>query len=151
MLRYFIIILVILPLRVVKAQDQALPDPQPYFMAFIVSDIDSSIAWYQEVFGLEQLNYVSNEERGFKQANLSRGNMLIELIELDRADTLDSTKLFEGIFKVGIIVDELDRWVDHFKEEQVRLFGDVMTDPITNRRMLILFDPDGNRIQVFEK
>lgn len=151
MSRSFLLILFLLSGLNVKAQEQSLPDPQPYFMAFIVSDIDSSIAWYQEVFGLVQQNYVSNEERGFKQANLSRADMLVELIELNRAVSQDPSQRYEGIFKVGLLVSEFDRWVEFLRKKEVQLFGDVMTDPITNRRMIILFDPDGNRIQLFEK
>ncbi len=70
------------------AQSEFLPDPEAYYSALIVSDIDSSIAWYSNGFGFEVLNKTESKERGFIQANLKRGNILIELIELNTAISL---------------------------------------------------------------
>ncbi|MEP1094122.1 MAG: VOC family protein [Cyclobacteriaceae bacterium] len=143
---------------VVRSQSADLPDPKPYFSAIIVSDIDTSIEWYSENFGLEVVNKVENEVRGFKQANLKRGAMWIELIELDNAskqaellkDLPPKTKI-EGYFKFGFTVSEFDRWVNFLTDAEVDLYGSVVQDPNSGKRMIIVLDPDGNRIQLFEE
>jgi len=104
------------------------------------------------------LNKVESEERGFKQANLNRGDVLIELIELN--SSLTPKKLLEnqpkktkidGFFKFGFRVTEFDKWVDALKKLKVEFYGDVVTDGLSGKRMLLIYDPDGNRIQIFEK
>lgn len=140
------------------SQSDSLPDPEAYFSAIIVNDIESSITWYSNNLGLKLLNKVDSEERGFKQANLKRGNVLIELIELksslSQKTLLEShpkkTKI-EGFFKFGFRVSEFDKWVAALKKSKVEFYGDVVTDDLSGRRMLIINDPDGNRIQIFEK
>lgn len=86
-------------------QTSELPDPELYFSAIIVSNIDSSIAWYTRHLGLKQVNRVVNEEIGFKQSNLQRGKLWIELIEsnstLYKKDTLadhDRRTRIDGFF-----------------------------------------------------
>ena len=141
-----------------NAQSDSLPDPEAYFTAIIVNDIGASISWYSSNFGFKVLNKVESEERGFKQANLNRGDVLIELIELN--SSLTPKKLLEnqpkktkidGFFKFGFRVTEFDKWVDALKKLKVEFYGDVVTDGLSGKRMLLIYDPDGNRIQIFEK
>ena len=63
------------------SQNKKLSNPEPYFTAIIVSNIDTAIYWYSDKLGFEVLNRVDLVERGIKQANLKCGNTLIELIE----------------------------------------------------------------------
>ncbi len=149
-----ILILILLSLTQAKAQDKSLPDLTPYFSAFIVSSIDSSIFWYQDILGFELINKTENAERGFYQANLMRGKTLIELIQLN--GTLSQNEAspnarIEGIFKVGFKVKDFDSWVKYLEEKQVTFRGSVVNDPISGKEMVIILDPDGNRIQFFEQ
>ncbi len=140
------------------SQDKPLPSPEAYFSAIIVSDIESSIDWYSNVFGFKVLSNVESEERGFKQANLKCDNILVELLELKSALTPENVlenypkgSKINGFFKFGFIVSEFDAWVEHLKELNVEFHGNVVIDPLVNKKMLIVKDPDGNRIQIFEK
>lgn len=148
------IVLIIVSVHQIQAQDIPLSDPQPYFSAFIVSDIDSSIHWYSDILSFELLNKTENEERGFYQANLKRGKTLVELIQL--AGTQSQTEAapnvrLEGIFKIGYKVEDFDSWIIYLKDRKVTFRGDVVDDPVSGKRMVIIIDPDGNRIQFFEK
>lgn len=142
----------------VQSQATSLPAPKPYFSAIIVSDIDTSIDWYSENFGLEIVNKVENSEHGFKQANLKRGATWLELIELDNArsqaelvaDLPPKTRI-EGYFKFGFTVSEFDNWIKFLTEAEVDLYGSVVQDSNSGKRMIIVLDPDGNRIQLFEE
>jgi len=142
----------------VQSQATNLPAPKPYFSAIIVSDIDTSIEWYSKSFGLEVVNIEENAERGFKQANLKRGAAWIELLELDNASTqaellkgLPPKTKIEGYFKFGFTVSEFDDWIKFLTEANVDLYGSVVQDSNSGKRMIIVLDPDGNRIQLFEE
>jgi len=139
-------------------QNETLPSPEAYFSAIIVSDMESSITWYSTNFGFKVLNKIESEEKGFKQANLKVGNVLIELIELDSSlspiDLLENhpkkTRI-DGFFKFGFLVSEFDTWVEYLKQSKVEFYGSVVTDNLSGKKMLIIKDLDGNRIQLFEK
>ena len=140
------------------AQDNKTAIPEAYFSALIVNDIDVSIAWYTDIMGLETLNKQESPDAGFKQANLKGGTILIELIELDKAQAAKdiipnyTTKTrIEGFFKIGFSIANFDTWIKHLKLKKVEFHGTVVTDKTTGKRMVIIKDPDGNRIQFFEK
>ncbi len=153
----FIIALVFLTV-LGRAQTKDLPDPQPYFSAIIVENIDTSINWYQDILGYEVLNKVDMSDRGFKQSNLKRGNSTLELIELSSAvsptellsDKPPRTRI-KGLFKVGFTVSAFDDWMSFLTESEVNFRGSVVNDPNSGKRMIIILDPDGNRVQLFEE
>ncbi|MFY0601146.1 MAG: VOC family protein [Cyclobacteriaceae bacterium] len=140
------------------AQADLMDDLEAYFSAMIVSDIDSSISWYSNALGFEVINKVEFKERGFKQSNLKKGKILIELIELDNAvspkdaipDYSSKTRLI-GFFKTGFLVSNFDKWMIHLESQNIKFHGQIVTDEKTGKKMAIVKDPDGNRIQIFEK
>jgi len=158
MKKTLIIIIFILVSFISYGQSEPLPNPEAYFSAIIVNDIETSISWYSNNFGFKVLNKIKSEEKGFKQANLKCGNMLMELIELESSLSPKSllenhpkkTKI-DGFFKFGFLVSEFEKWVDALKQSKVEFYGDVVTDNLSGKKMLIIKDPDGNRIQIFEK
>jgi catechol 2,3-dioxygenase-like lactoylglutathione lyase family enzyme len=141
-----------------NAQKEPLPKLDPYFTAIITKDLEASLPWYTEVLGFEVQDQAASEERGFKQANLQREGILLELIELDQAVVPEEalpgytprTRL-TGLFKTGFLAPEFERWMDHFREKGVEPHGGVVTDPHSGKKMVILKDPDGNRVQIFGK
>ena len=133
-------------------------DPQLSFVALMVTEIDTAISWYMENLGFTLLNRVDNQQRGFSQANLKKGGIMLELIETQT--TLSQKALLTdypvrtriaGIFKVGFTVTDFDGWIQHLTSAQVNFRGDVVVDQESGKRMVIILDPDGNRIQLFER
>lgn len=131
---------------------------ESYFSAIIVTDIDASIDWYTTVLGFELKNRFDSEERGFSQSNLVRNGILIELIELEKAvdakvviPNYTSKTRLNGLFKIGFRVTDFDSWMAHFEKSEVELYGNIVTDSTTGKKMVIITDPDGNRIQIFER
>jgi len=131
---------------------------QPYFFAFIVKDIELSKKWYISRFNLKVAIENENAERGFKQAALKNDNMMIELIQTSTAATIEeisdnkvSTRSLIGIFKIGFSVEHFDELVEQLANQNTEVYGKVVTDPVSNKKMLIVLDPDKNRIQIFEK
>jgi len=140
------------------SQSSKVPDLKPYFVAIIVSNIDASSQWYSDVLGFETLNRVDMEERGIRQENLKRGNATIELIETKTAiypkDILEGkakkTKI-AGYFKIGFSVSDFDKWENFLTKSDVEIYGSVVRDQTSKKRIVIILDPDGNRIQLFEE
>ena len=134
------------------------PEIEAYFSAMIVNDMDTSINWYSNVMGFVVLDKTESAERGFIQANLKRENILIELIELEHAvaaqdvvPNYDEKTRMVGFFKTGFLVSNFDEWINHLTAQKANFHGNVVTDAISGKRMVIVKDPDGNRIQIFEK
>lgn len=160
MIRFFCLSTLLLFPIFTQAQTDSLPDMSmsAYFSAIIVSDMEASTQWYTDVLGMTVLNHFESAERGVKQTNLQRGDILIELIELDAAvSPLEAiphynpkTRLI-GLFKIGFRVSDFDAWMMHLRQKEVEFHGDVVTDPVSGKRMIIIRDPDGNRIQMFER
>ena len=133
------------------------PEWQPYFSSLIVSDMKRSVDWYTTVLGFKIENQVDSKERGFKQCNLKTETAALELIELQSAvspgsvipDYNEKTRIV-GYFKWGISVADFDTWMEHLNRHEVNRSGTVVNDPATGKRMAIILDPDGNRIQLFE-
>lgn len=157
-MRRIIVILLIVFSIPVYSQSEQLPGLEAYFSAIIVKDIDTSIAWYSNALGFEIQNKNESKDRGFRQANLKCGNVLLELIELDQAvspqdviPNYSSRTFITGLFKIGFLVTDFQKWMDNFTKEGVDFNGNVVTDEASGKRMVIIKDPDGNRIQFFEK
>ena len=154
---FLLIFLLVLP-QAITAQSSASQKPQAYFSALIVGDIDSSIEWYSKVAGFKEINRNEVEEIGLIQVNLSNGNSLLELIELASAEQLNTlvsdfnprTRIV-GFFKIGYQVEDFDAWLDTIRSDGIGDDENIVLDPVTQKRMVILLDPDGNRIQFFEK
>ena len=140
------------------AQNNSKDDLEAYFSAIIVRDFDASIAWYTQILGFKAISNFESEENGVRQANLQNGDVLIELIELERAldpaalvPNFDKNALMVGIFKIGFRVADFDKWISHLTNEKADFVGSVIKDTTTGKRMVIITDPDGNRLQIFEK
>lgn len=140
------------------SQNNTLPDLEAYFSALIVNDIENSISWYSNTLGFNVLNKIESEDSQFKQANLKRGAILIELIEINSAvspkdviPNYDSKTRLVGIFKTGFLVSDFDRWMKHLTQLEVDFHGNVVINSESGKKMVIIKDPDGNRIQIFEK
>ena len=130
----------------------------PVFFAIIVSDIDTSIRWYEDALDFELVDSSAIATIGLRQANLQQGNLRLELIELASAikpanaisDYNAKTKLI-GLFKIGFSIDAFDDYLARLKQLKVAFHGNVVNDPVTQKKMIIILDPDHNRIQLFEK
>ena len=138
-------------------QDLELPSPSPYFSAIIVSDLDTSLIWYQQMLGFEVADTTGLPARGIRQGNLRLDGAALELIEIAGALTPGQAlegkdaRFITGLFKVGFAVSSFDDWIQYLKVKGATFRGDVVEDPVTGKRMAIVLDPDGNRVQLFEE
>ena len=126
------------------------------FFAIVVKDIEQSIDWYNNNLGFELADKTESKESGFVIANMTSSNTQLELIELkgsmslSEASKLSGASKLEGLFKIGFKTSFFDDFVQLLKKNNVNFHGDVVNDPNSGLRMVIIKDPDGNRIQLFE-
>lgn len=139
-------------------QEPELSTPDLYFAALIVNDMDKSLNWYRDVLGFKLVNSNENAAKGFKQANLVNGHAKLELLELGNSVKKEQVRNLtgndsrvDGIFKIGMRVADFDAWIAHLRANQTTFSGNVVTDPLTQKKMVIALDPEGNRIQFFER
>jgi catechol 2,3-dioxygenase-like lactoylglutathione lyase family enzyme len=131
-------------------------DPQPYFSAVVVSDLDSSAAWYQSALGLTARRRMSEPERGFRILELESRKLFVELIENKSslapkhllAGKPEGT-LIQGFFKIGFKVSHMDACINHLRGLNIPL-GQIYEDSASQKRNFLIHDPDGNLIQFFE-
>lgn len=140
------------------SQKNKLPNPEAYFSALIVDDMKVSIDWYSTYLGFKVLNKREFPDSGFKQANLKCGDIFIELIELDAAvspkkviPNYNAKTRIKGIFKIGFQISKFDAWIRHLTKLKAEFHGRVVKSNESGKKMVIIKDPDGNRIQLFEK
>ena len=128
-----------------------------FFTAIIVDQIDTSIAWYSNLLGCKLVDHVQLEERGLRQGNLQCGNFQLELIQITSSISstevlaITSAKRLEGFFKIGFIIDDFEYWIKRANDLEVSFNGDIVKQKDSHKRMAVLLDPDGNRVQLFEK
>lgn len=127
------------------------------FSAIIVEDFDKSLNWYTDVLNFEVVSSNEIPERGLKQANLRYEHMKLEIIALESSVHPDSLipgderpGLIQGLFKTGFSIPDFDDRVSDWEGRGILSSNQVVQDPVTNKQMIILRDPDGNRIQIFE-
>ena len=156
--KFILSILLLFSILVSFSQNDKPPKLEPYFTAVIVEDIETSISWYSKALGFKIINQREISKMGFKQANLKCGDTAIELIELDKAispkdiiPNYNSKTRIQGLFKVGFWVSDFDLWLEHLTTQKVNFHGRSVKDPESGKRMIIIKDPDGNKIQLFEK
>jgi len=127
------------------------------FFALSVKDLEASSAWYSEKLGLKVTTNLPKQGKT-SVAILEGGSLIVELIQNDDALPLNVVApsvtdniLVHGIFKAGVIVDDLDKLVAVFKQRGVEIaFGPFPSRP-DQRSNVIIKDNSGNLIQFFGK
>lgn len=157
MLKKVLFLLVLLSCLPTSSQSADNEQAEAFFISLIVDDIERSEQWYTDVFGFKIESKNSNKERGFIIVNMKRNGMMLELIQLDSATSMEDIqelkpeiKRIQGIFKFGISVNNFDEWITRFNANNINTDELIVKIPGSEKRMLVLRDPDGNRVQLFE-
>ncbi len=126
------------------------------FFALSVADADASAKWYAEKLGLKLTMQVAKSNETPAVRILAGGGLIVELIDTDKAVPLSkaapgiaSEELVHGIFKVGVVVDDLDEILALLKAKAVPTFLGPFPARENSMRNLIIKDNSGNLIQFF--
>ena len=116
------------------------------YFAIVVTDIQTSLAWYESVLGLEVSARVSESGR-YEIVNLRGAGLFIELIKLEAA-TDRPDNVINGPFKVGMLVSDLNEFTAQLPDSIAE--PEVISDTRNELLLIQLRDPDDNTIQVVE-
>jgi len=129
----------------------------PYRAAISVSNVNEVSKWYQDVLGFQFSRRMEFEQYGVNIVILEKNGFGLEFIEKagskfkkERIPDLQDMSLLRGFTKIGFLVDNIDHTADALKESGVKIVYDVTDDPEDNSSWMIIEDPDGNIIQLFE-
>ena len=121
-----------------------------------VAELDSSVAWYTRVLGVEPVRFVEGRSGQSRAVIMQRGGLAVELISYDGsvgvADMETPTAhryAIQGLVKTGIYVSDATAWHDHLQALGVEVDAQVSVDETLGAKTFVFRDPDDNRIQVF--
>lgn len=125
------------------------------FIGLSVSDLDASVRWYREKFGLEVIMGPSRHEKSTAVV-LSGGGLTVELVHdaeavplSKAAPTITRNYHVHGIFKAGVVVDDFDKVIASLRARGVRIaIGPFPATPQQPANAIIR-DNEGNYIQFF--
>jgi catechol 2,3-dioxygenase-like lactoylglutathione lyase family enzyme len=127
------------------------------FMALSVADLDASATWYVDTFALRIVKQHSRSPAGDSEATILEGRgLIVELIRHDAAKPLrqaapSASRVYEihGIFKTGLIVDDLDATLAELRRRSVDIAFATFKDEALGYRTFAVRDNAGNFIQFF--
>lgn len=137
----------------------AIAPAQLHHLALTVTDVDASVEWYQDVFGIRfQMDVPHDGGVGKLLADESRHLMIV----LHRHDTNQGELFAEtitGLDHAGFMVPsrgDLEAWQDHLQANGVTRV-DVADKPLTQSPLsdepygsvLVFRDPDNIQLEVF--
>jgi metallothiol transferase len=116
-------------------------------LALKVTDMDKSLAFYQQVLGLEVLRRSGPSEAGGYAAVLRAGDQMLDLFS--RPDFVSADKDTPvGMDHLCLQIDaaSIDDVIDVLHQEQVEVFW----GPVTRRRStsVYVYDPDGVHVEL---
>ena len=119
------------------------------FFAASVQDIDASTKWYTEKLGL-QVVLQPPREKDAAVVVLEGGGLTVELVQLAAATAgAREAQLTHGIFKAGLVVDDLNRTVNALKARGVPIAIGPFPARDKIRANFLIRDNAGNLIQFF--
>ena len=121
----------------------------PVFVAVQVRDLALASGWYSSTFGLAQVNRIDTEDGRYSILILAGEGIEVELLQVRGATSGANPVL--GLFKIGFYVDDIEaahRWIQgRGGDTDERIF----TDEALQARSFVFRDPEGNRLQAFQR
>lgn len=130
---------------------QALPFrlETPAFFSVQVENVDDASPWYSRLFLLQELAALDAEDGRYRIRILSGSDLSIELIE--RRGSRALAPEHRGFFKTGIFVDDIEAAHVWVTSHGVELDARVVADSLLNVWTFVMRDPEGNRVQFFQR
>ena len=127
------------------------------FVAHSVPNLEAATRWYRDKLGLRVVMQPPPHQ-GVQAVVLEGGGLIVELIHNPAAQPLrmvapaiTHTTLVHGIFKAGVIVENLDATLTTLRERGVEIAIGPFPAREGQRANFIIKDGDGNFIQFFGK
>lgn len=123
------------------------------FYAIYVPNLEASVKWYSENLGMRVVLEAPRTEK-FGLAILEGSGFMIEIVQSEKAiplqnaaPNLDSKTSIQGIYKIGVLVDDLEKVISLLQEKKIPIaMGPFPTRP--NRRSNLAIH-DNNKNVIF--
>jgi catechol 2,3-dioxygenase-like lactoylglutathione lyase family enzyme len=153
------LVLLLLWLPVAIAAKAPFAAVQGGYIALSVADLDASAKWYADTFDLKIAKQRSQSPDKKAVATILTGNgLIVELVQHAEAMALRAaapalSRAFQihGIFKAGVVVDDLDAAFQELEARKVDIAFRVFNDNALAYRTFAIRDNSGNMIQFFGK
>lgn len=127
----------------------------PHQAALLVRNADTTQVWYTQCFGFEPIDSIDVPESGLRIRILQRQGFRLELLENETTIHPDSAlKLvpqyngFYGYYKLAFKTTDLDALDRHLRKLGVRYFFSLRKEEEGANAFVIVYDPDGNLVQI---
>jgi catechol 2,3-dioxygenase-like lactoylglutathione lyase family enzyme len=128
------------------------------FLAVSVPNLQASAKWYSENLGLSVVKQATSPDKKAAVTILQGNGLSVELVWFADAVSLSTiapeitgNHQVHGIFKAGILVDDLDSMLAHLKSRDVTMAFEPFFDASLQCRMFAIRDNNGNILQFFGK
>lgn len=137
----------------------AVVKPRMHHVALTVSDVDASVAWYEQIFAIRHQADIPHEGGVGKLLADDNRDLMIVLHHHDRNDSMPFAETTTGLDHVGLAVttrSELEAWQQHLEAHGVvktdRADRPLTQSPILDApyaSVLVFRDPDNIQLELF--
>lgn len=150
-------VLLVSPGDELRAQEAGWSVASPAFVAVSVMDFETSTEWYSTLFDLEVVREIEARDGSASVRILRGGDVVIELIAHsepigiapEHAD--EAAFRFAGLFKTGVFVEGIEAMHADLLSRGTQVDARIGVDEVLGMRTFVFRDPDGNRLQAFER
>ncbi len=139
-------------------QRSTIGKPTGVFFALSVADLDALSKWYQDKLGFQVLTSGEAPNKIAKFAILQSEGAIIEMIQHRdakpmsvAAPSVKGAHQIHGIFKVGMLVEDIDGLHRRLKDKEVAIAYELMPAKDVPLRSFSIRDGEGNLVQFFGK
>ncbi len=133
--------------------------PRTHHVALTVTDVDASVPWYQDVFGVQFVTDVPHQGGVGKLLTDDTRELMIVLHQHDTNDGCLFAETATGLDHVGFLVPnrtDLEGWQDHLEANGVARLATadkpLSQSPIADEAygsVLVFRDPDNIQLELF--
>lgn len=120
-----------------------------HHVAIIVSDYETSRAFYVDKLGFEVIRENYREDRGDYKLDLRLGNAELEIFGIKNAPKRPSYPEACGLRHLAFKVENIEAVVAELKEKGITS-EPIRIDTFTGEKMTFFFDPDGLPLELHE-
>lgn len=104
---------------------------------YLVKNVDTAVAWYQEKFDAVAVGGIGASRRGARNGYVNFGNVQVELIETDDESLLKGEEII--LDHIGLVVEDINEQIAACKANGISFVAD---EALTNRigQQLLYFD-----------
>lgn len=119
-----------------------------HHIALIVSDLDRSLEFYQDVLGFKVLQKIYRPERQSFKVDLSNGDVQLEMFTFPGAPSRPSYPEAQGLRHLAFEVSGIEAF--HQKISGKVEVEELRVDPLTGKKFFFFPDPDNLPIEIYE-